>query len=168
MLAETLAVLGGLHLTALQTAALIPVFPLVAAVVITLFGSRLLKGASHAPAIIGVAVSFILALALLVALQTGKLASPNATYLQANLWPWIAAGGFKASIGVFVDPLSSLFLAFVTGISLLIFIYSSGYMAGDYGYYRFFAYLSFFVFSMTVLVLASMITNTYVTRIAPA
>ncbi len=155
MLSETLAVLGGLHLTALQTAALIPVFPLVAAVVITLFGSRLLKGASHAPAIIGVAVSFVLALALLVALQTGKLASPNTTYLQANLWPWIAAGGFKASIGVFVDPLSSLFLAFVTGISLLIFIYSSGYMAGDYGYYRFFAYLSFFVFSMTVLVLAN-------------
>ena len=155
MFSETLALLGGLHLTALQTASLIPVFPLAAAVIITLFGSRLLKGGSHAPAIIGVGVSFVLAMALLIAMQSGKLASPDSGYLQTNLWTWITAGGFKAPIGVFVDPLSSLFLAFVTGISLLIFIYSSGYMAGDYGYYRFFAYLSFFVFSMTVLVLAN-------------
>ncbi len=155
MFSETLALLGGLHLTALQTASLIPVFPLAAAVIITFFGSRLLKGGSHAPAIIGVGISFVLAFALLMAMQSGKLAGSDSSYLQTNLWTWITAGGFKAPIGVFVDPLSSLFLAFVTGISLLIFIYSSGYMAGDYGYYRFFAYLSFFVFSMTVLVLAN-------------
>ncbi len=155
MLVNTLALFGGLHLTALQTAALIPAFPLGAAILITLFGARILKGKSHALAITGVAMSFILAAGLLLAVQSGRFGTDGASYAQANFWSWITAGGFKAPIGVFVDPLSSLFLAFVTGISLLIFIYSSGYMAGDYGYFRFFAYLSFFVFSMTVLVLAN-------------
>jgi NADH-quinone oxidoreductase subunit L len=143
------------HEAAIIFSALIPAFPLGAAIVLALLGAKWFKKSSHVPAIIGVSLSFFIALKLLLMFQFGQLAAPNATYIQSDLWTWIGAGGFKASVGIFLDPLSCLFAAFVTGISLLIFIYSSGYMEGDYGYFRFFAYMSLFVFFMTTLVLAN-------------
>jgi len=69
-------------------------------------------------------------------------------------WTWIPAGGFQVNLGLFVDPLTACLLIVVTTIGLLVHIYSIGYMAHDPGYWRFFAYLNLFMFSMLLLVLA--------------
>ena len=137
-------------LTIVQKAALIPLFPLIAAVLITLLGGKVLKGLSHLPAIAGVLASFIVAVSLLMSYNAS-----DGGLSYGNVFTWFGAGGFHVPVGVYVDSLSILFVCFVTGISTLIFIYSGGYMAGDYGYFRFFAYLSIFVFFMCMLVLAN-------------
>ena len=69
-------------------------------------------------------------------------------------WTWIPAGGFQVNLGLFVDPLTACLLIVVTTIGLLVHIYSIGYMGHDPGYWRFFAYLNLFMFSMLLLVLA--------------
>ncbi len=142
-------------MTPIDFAPLIPAFPLAAAILAALLSGTKLKRAAHVPAISGVAVSFFVALFLLLKCQWGQAIAGGAPYVQSTLWTWIAAGGFKVSAGIFLDPLAALFVTFVTGVSLLIFIYSAGYMEGDYGYWRFFAYMSIFVFFMTTLVLAN-------------
>ncbi len=71
-----------------------------------------------------------------------------------ELWRWLSVGSFEVPISLQLDQLSAIMLLVVTGIGLLIFIYSAGYMRGDGGYYRFFAYMSLFAFSMLTLVLA--------------
>jgi NADH-quinone oxidoreductase subunit L len=72
-----------------------------------------------------------------------------------DYWRWFSVGSFKVPFGFQVDQLTSVMLLVVTGVGLLIFVYSRGYMRGDPGYYRFFAYLSLFAFSMLLLVLAN-------------
>src|SRR5660398_218826 len=72
-----------------------------------------------------------------------------------ELWRWISVGKFQVPIGLQVDQLSAVMLLVVTGVGFLIFVYSKGYMHGDTGYYRFYAYLSLFAFSMLMLVLAN-------------
>jgi len=146
----------------LLLSALIPALPLAAAVIIGLFGARVLKNSSHVPAIAGIGGSFVLAVALAWVMYSGRLPFAPGPILDLNnklfegtIYQWMAVGTFHVDFGVYLDPLSSLFLLFVTGVSLLIFLYSSGYMKGDYSYFRFFAYLSIFVFSMTTLVLAN-------------
>src|SRR5213083_368419 len=74
--------------------------------------------------------------------------------LTAQLAPWIVAGEFDTWITAHVDQLTGVMLLVVTGVSALIHLYSAGYMHGDPGYARYFAYLNLFVFSMTMLVLA--------------
>ena len=66
-----------------------------------------------------------------------------------------ATGQFKADAGVLLDPLSAVWLLFVTGVGMLIHIYSTGYMAHEGGYYRFFGYLNLFMFSMLTLILGN-------------
>ncbi len=66
---------------------------------------------------------------------------------------WIEVGNFRSDFAYLLDPLSGVFLLFITGVGLLIHIYSVGYMHGDSGYYRFFAYLNLFMFMMLTLVL---------------
>ncbi|MEI7530107.1 MAG: NADH-quinone oxidoreductase subunit L, partial [Elusimicrobiota bacterium] len=74
--------------------------------------------------------------------------------LRDTLYTWISAGSFAADAAFRFDPLSAVMALIVTGVSLLIHIYSTGYMKGDAGYNRYFAYLNLFVFFMLVLVLA--------------
>src|SRR6201987_3718802 len=69
---------------------------------------------------------------------------------------------FKAQVGFLLDPLSSIWLLFVTGVGLLIHIYSTGYMAHESGYYRFFGYLNLFMFSMLTLILGNNYTELFV------
>src|SRR5258708_32749918 len=64
-------------------------------------------------------------------------------------------GSFNADAGFLLDPLSSIWLLFVTGVGMLIHIYSTGYMAHEGGYYRFFGYMNLFMFSMLTLILAN-------------
>ncbi len=132
-----------------QYAYLIPLLPLIAACLIGLLGAKVLKGFSHVPAILAMVGSVIVALGLLTAFSGGH--SP----INTNYFTWFSAGNFSVNAGIYVDQLTALYVSFVTGIGLLIFIYASGYMKGDFGYFRFFAYLSLFVFFMTVLVLGN-------------
>jgi NADH-quinone oxidoreductase subunit L len=71
-----------------------------------------------------------------------------------HLWTWIQVGNFRADFGLGVDHLSGIYVCFVTFVGLLIHIFATGYMHGDSGFYRFFAYLNLFMFSMLTLILA--------------
>ena len=70
------------------------------------------------------------------------------------LYTWVASGTFQLSFGLLFDPLSATMLMIVTGVGLLIHIYSAGYMEDDPSFWRFFAYLNFFIFAMVLLVCA--------------
>ncbi|HEY9489962.1 MAG TPA: NADH-quinone oxidoreductase subunit L, partial [Chryseosolibacter sp.] len=79
----------------------------------------------------------------------------NQTSITYTAFEWIAAGDFSVSFSFLVDPLSILMMLIITGVGFLIHVYSTGYMHGDEGYNRFFAYLNLFIFFMLVLVMAS-------------
>ncbi len=128
--------------------ALIPLLPLIAFVINILFGRRYIKDKAHwvsVPAVVG---SFILAVSAFMDVRAGDV-------ININIYNWIVSGDFRVAVGLLIDPLSAVMLIVVTSISALIFIYSIGYMRGDGGYYRFYAYMSLFVFSMLVLVMAN-------------
>jgi NADH-quinone oxidoreductase subunit L len=132
---------------------LIPALPLVGALVNMLFG-RVIGRRAHWIAVPAVAGAFIVACAVYARARTEPLAT--------TLFSWIVAGDFEASVTALVDPLSAVMLLVVTGVGLLIHIYSIGYMHEDPGYARYFAYLNLFLFSMAMLVLASNFLVLYV------
>ena len=126
---------------------LIPLLPLLAFAVNLLFG-RFLRTAAHWIATPAVFASFLLS--LLVFRQISDTGEP----LRQDLYTWIQSGTFHIGINLFVDQLTAVMLIVVTSVGFLVHVYSKGYMAGDPGFARFFAYLPFFVFSMLMLVLA--------------
>ena len=134
---------------------LIPALPLLAAVLIGITGAKILKGLSHLPAILAMLGSFALAMGLLWGFQSGQISESGTGAASRDLFTWFSAGSVTVPVGMHIDHLTAVYLAFVTGIGTLIFIYASGYMKGDYGYFRFFAYMSLFVFFMTVLVMGN-------------
>ncbi|HEX7176074.1 MAG TPA: proton-conducting transporter membrane subunit, partial [Pyrinomonadaceae bacterium] len=71
-----------------------------------------------------------------------------------HLWTWISVGGFRADFGLAMDRLSGIYACFITFVGFLIHLFAVGYMHGDKGFYRFFAYLNLFMFMMLTLVLA--------------
>ncbi|HEV7373580.1 MAG TPA: NADH-quinone oxidoreductase subunit L [Pyrinomonadaceae bacterium] len=81
-------------------------------------------------------------------------AAPGVAPVVDHLWTWLNVGGFRADFGFAIDRLSGIYVLFVTFVGLLIHIFATGYMHDDPGYYRFFAYLNFFMFSMLTLILA--------------
>jgi NADH-quinone oxidoreductase subunit L len=138
----------------MQAYMLIPFLPLAAFAVNILFGKWYIRDKAHWVAILGVAASWVLSVATLVDVLGG------ATY-NTDLYSWFSSGGFKASVGFLVDPLTAVMLIVVTTVSTLVHIYSVGYMHDDPGYYRFFAYLSLFTFSMLMLVMANNFLQLY-------
>ena len=126
---------------------LIPLLPLIAFVVNIVLGRRYIREKAHWIAVPAVAGSFLLALLAFIEVTGGRV-------INIHIYDWIISGDFHVPIGFLIDQLSAIMLMVVTSISTLIFIYSIGYMHGDGGYYRFFAYLSLFVFSMLILVMA--------------
>ena len=127
---------------------LIPVLPLAAFVVTLIFGKWWIKEAAHWLPILAMVGSFGLSLAAFIQIRGAE--EP----VVMELWRWFSVGSFQVPMALQVDQLSAVMLLVVSGIGLLIFIYSKGYMHGDPGYYRFFAYMSLFAFSMLTLVLA--------------
>ena len=99
-----------------------------------------------------VGLSFITSL---ICVQELLQLSPEARKISVDYFTWIQAGSFKATFGLYLDPLSSVMLLVVTGVGFLIHVYSIGYMHDDPYYSRFFAYLNLFIFSMLILVLAN-------------
>jgi NADH-quinone oxidoreductase subunit L len=136
-----------------STVWLIPALPLAGALLNMVFG-RISGRRAHWIAVPAVAGSFIAACAVFARARSGAFTT--------TLFSWIVAGDFDASVTALVDPLTGVMLLVVTGVGLLIHIYSIGYMHDDPGYARFFAYLNLFLFSMTMLVLAGNFLLLYV------
>lgn len=128
--------------------------PLIGAIINGFFGKRLGEKAVSIIAPASVFVSFVLA----VLSFNGLLHTPaNAEGLRqvSEYWfTWIQVGDFRADFAYLLDPLSGVYILFVTFVGFLIHVYATGYMHGDPGYYRFFAYLNLFMFMMLTLVLA--------------
>ena len=128
---------------------LIPALPLVAFLITILFGKWFIKEAAHWLPILAMAASFVLSLVV-----WWNVRGTEEPFVR-TLWDWIPVGKLQVPIALQVDQLTAVMLLVVTGVGTLIFIYSKGYMHGDPGYYRFFAYLSLFAFSMLMLVLGA-------------
>ncbi len=132
----------------------IPLLPLIAFVLNILLGKRVFKERSHWIAIAGVAASFVLALLTLKEVLNGRV-------VNFDLYTWLSSGDLKVSVGFLIDPLTAVMLIVVTTVSLLVHIYSIGYMHEDDGYYRFFSYLSLFTFFMLMLVMSNNFLQLY-------
>jgi len=131
---------------------LIVILPLVGFVVTAIVGRRLDKQAHWVP--VGLIV-VVWVISMVVAFATLTHAEPfGEAGHGVNLYTWIPAGSFKVDAGFYVDSLTACLLIVVTTIGMLVHIYSIGYMSHDPGYWRFFAYLNLFMFSMLLLVLA--------------
>jgi len=131
---------------------LIPLAPLFGAIINGSLGTRLSRTWIGVIGAGTVALSFVLSIGAFVQmLHMPESALP----IVHNYFVWIQAGSFHANFGFLLDHLSGLMILIVTGVGFLIHIYSTGYMHDDPGFYRFFAYLNLFMFSMLTLVLAN-------------
>jgi NADH-quinone oxidoreductase subunit L len=131
---------------------IIPLLPLLGATVNGLFGRTWPNKIVNSVAIGATGLSF---LAALEAVREFFLLSPEQIPWVKQYFSWIEAGNFRAGFDLQVDQLTVVMLLVVTGVGWLIHIYSTGYMAHEGGYYRFFAYLNLFMFFMLILVLAA-------------
>ena len=136
---------------------IIPAAPLLAFLITILFGRSVLKDRAHWVGIVGVGIAFIAS--ILTFLDTLQLGAGQA--MNVSLFTWMDTGQFafdplhmNVGVNLRADHLTGMMLLVVTSVGLLVHIYSVGYMHGDGGYYRFFAYLPLFVFSMLMLVLS--------------
>lgn len=126
---------------------LIPLFPLAGFLYITFFSKGLSKNFVGGVGAGAILLSFITSILVF----TTQLHGDNASIVKA--FQWIHAGSFNVDLAFVVDPLSTIYLLFITGVAFLIHVYSIGYMHEDEGFNRFFAYLNLFVFFMLILVL---------------
>jgi NADH-quinone oxidoreductase subunit L len=133
---------------------LIPLLPLMAFTINIIFGRTVIKEKAHWISIAAVFGSFILAISTFIDVLGGKV-------INYDIYTWIISGSFKPSVGFLIDQLTAIMLIVVTSVSLLVHIYSVGYMHGDKGYYRFFSYLSLFTFSMLMLVMGNNLLQLY-------
>jgi NADH-quinone oxidoreductase subunit L len=147
---------------------LIPLLPALGAAIMLLFGRKMQKSSVNIVCVGLVVVAFLFACGA-VWQYTGYAESNPGKPFQTILYTWLgtdtgnltyltksgAPAAFHADAGFLLDPLSSIWLLFVTGVGMLIHIYSIGYMAHEGGYYRFFGYLNLFMFSMLTLILAN-------------
>ncbi|MBI4503994.1 MAG: NADH-quinone oxidoreductase subunit L [Chloroflexi bacterium] len=137
--------------TAPDYAALVLLLPALGFLASALLGRWLPRAVVALVACGAIGVAFVAGLS--VTMQMAAL--PAAERAQRLvLWPWIFAGDFRVSLGFLLDPLSLFMVLVVTGVGFLIHVYAVGYMHGDPGFGRFFAYMNLFVLAMLVLVLA--------------
>ncbi|MBL0314220.1 MAG: NADH-quinone oxidoreductase subunit L [Flavobacteriales bacterium] len=132
---------------------LVPLFPLAGFLYITFFGKGFSKG------FIGTLASSTILLSFIVSVLVFTTQMHGAHPAIVKVFDWITAGSFDIDFSFLVDPLSTIYLLFITGVGFLIHVYSTGYMHDDEGFNRFMAYLNLFVFFMLILVLG----DSYVT-----
>jgi NADH-quinone oxidoreductase subunit L len=126
----------------------VPLAPLAGAIIAGFFGRQVGRRGAHSFTILGVLVSFICSLLVLKAVGEGAR-------FNATVYEWAVIGGLKMEIGFLVDGLTAMMMVVVTFVSLMVHIYTIGYMEEDPGYQRFFSYISLFTFSMLMLVMAN-------------
>lgn len=127
---------------------LIPLLPLFGAVVIGLFGKQLPRALSHLITISGVALAFGLSAYVFKQTLAGF-------YLNETVYTWLTSGDIRFEVGFLIDNLTAMMMVVVTFVSLMVHIYTIGYMQEDPGYSRFFSYISLFTFSMLMLVMSN-------------
>ena len=127
---------------------LVPAFPLLGFLLNGFLGKRFGTRFVTFVGPLAIALSFAQSMVLFF-----QMLEAEGNVLKEHLYTWIASGNFEAGINFQVDQLSGLYLLIITGVGFLIHVYSVGYMDGESGYYRFFAYLNLFVFFMLILVL---------------
>jgi len=127
---------------------LIPFAPLVASIIVGLWGPRLGRSMSHWLCILGVAASFVASIIVTRDVQAGHV-------FNGDVYAWLVSGDLKLAIGFLIDPLTATMLLVVTFVSLMVHVYTIGYMADDPGYTRFFSYISLFTFAMLMLVMSN-------------
>ena len=129
---------------------LIPLAPLLGAIAAGFFGRRLGRVNSHRVTIAGVAVAFLLSCYAFVHVVLG-----DAPVFDEYVYTWLVSGDIHFGIGFLVDELTVLMMLVVTFVSLMVHVYTIGYMHDDPGYQRFFSYISLFTFSMLMLVMSN-------------
>jgi len=127
---------------------LVPLAPLLGAIAAGLFGKVLGRTWSHRVTILLVGVSFLASLSIFQDVQAGHT-------FNGPVYQWLTTGGVSFEVGFLIDQLTVLMMLVVTFVSLMVHIYTIGYMEEDDGYQRFFSYISLFTFSMLMLVMAN-------------
>src|SRR4051812_19581258 len=147
---------------------LIPLLPALGAALMFFFGRKLQKSSINAVCVGAVVLAFLFACGTVLQYNAWADAHNHQPF-EKVVYTWLGSdtgllnfvthsgsqAQFKADAGFLIDPLSAIWLLFVTGVGMLIHIYSTGYMAHEGGYYRFFGYLNLFMFSMLTLILAN-------------
>ncbi len=135
-------------MTDLQFYLLVPLAPLAGALIAGLGGRRIGRAGAHWVTIIGVAISFAASCLIFLDVLDGAV-------FNGPVYTWLVSDGIRFEIGFLIDRLSALMMVVVTFVSLMVHVYTVGYMADDPGYQRFFAYIALFTFSMLMLVMAN-------------
>ena len=126
----------------------VPLAPLVGAIAAGLFGKAIGRRGAHSITIFGVFVSLVISVMTLLAVLDGAR-------FNATIYEWMVLGNLKMEVGFLVDGLTAMMMCVVTFVSLMVHIYTIGYMEEDPGYQRFFSYISLFTFSMLMLVMSN-------------
>jgi NADH-quinone oxidoreductase subunit L len=126
----------------------VPLAPLVGSIAAGLFGKAIGRKGAHAITILGVLVSFIISAMTLNAVLDGAR-------FNQTVYEWMTLGSLKMEVGFMIDGLTAMMMCVVTFVSLMVHIYTIGYMEEDPGYQRFFSYISLFTFSMLMLVMSN-------------
>ena len=129
---------------------IIPLAPLLGAILAGFFGKSLGRTNTHRITIAGVAISFLFSL---IALK--HVAFDGGAVFNEMIYTWMVSGGITFEVGFLVDKLTVLMMCVVTSVSLAVHVYTIGYMEEDPGYQRFFSYISLFTFSMLMLVMSN-------------
>jgi len=132
----------------------VPLAPLVGSALAGVFGTKfggnwIGRRLSHSLTILGVLVAFILSA------MTLKSVALDGARFNETIYTWMVVGGLKMEVGFLIDGLTAMMMCVVTFVSLMVHIYTIGYMEEDEGYNRFFAYISLFTFSMLMLVMSN-------------
>ncbi|MGQ3050569.1 MAG: NADH-quinone oxidoreductase subunit L [Roseateles sp.] len=127
----------------------VPLAPLAGAIIAGFFGRTVGRRGSHAITILGVLIAFILSA------QTLYSVAVHGARFNETIYEWMVLGPLKMEVGFLVDGLTAMMMCVVTFVSLMVHIYTIGYMEEDDGYQRFFSYISLFTFSMLMLVMSN-------------
>src|SRR6476646_549346 len=127
----------------------VPLAPLIGAVVAGFFGKQIGRAGAHTITILGVLISFLISSWVLYAVAV------DGARFNATIYEWMRVGALKMEIGFLIDGLTAMMMTVVTFVSLMVHVYTIGYMADDPGYQRFFSYIALFTFSMLMLVMSN-------------
>ncbi|TAG70262.1 MAG: NADH-quinone oxidoreductase subunit L, partial [Burkholderiales bacterium] len=122
--------------------------PLIGAIIAGLLGKQIGRKGAHTVTILGVLISFIASCVVFADVLAGNT-------FNGPLYTWMVSGGVRFEVGFLIDKLTVTMMLVVTSVSLMVHIYTIGYMEEDPGYQRFFSYISLFTFSMLMLVMSN-------------
>jgi len=127
----------------------VPLAPLAGSILAGLFGKTIGRRAAHVLTILGVLIAFV------ISAMTLKAVAVDGAVFNGTVYEWMTLGSLKMEVGFKVDGLTAMMMCVVTFVSLMVHIYTIGYMEEDPGYQRFFSYISLFTFSMLMLVMSN-------------